>query len=62
MFRISAYSRLFKSIAFTMLAAGLTAAQVPLEQSVQRQFRQTMSSHHSATSILAVSITWLREM
>jgi hypothetical protein len=29
MFRISAYSRLFKSIAFTMLAAGLTAAQVP---------------------------------
>jgi len=29
MFCISAYSRLFKSIAFTMLVAGLTAAQVP---------------------------------
>jgi hypothetical protein len=29
MFRISAYSRLLKSIAITMLAAGLTAAQAP---------------------------------
>jgi hypothetical protein len=53
MFLISAYSQLLKSIAVTMLVAGLSAAQslTPLDQSALRQFRQIMSSPRSATSI-----------
>ena len=48
----------------TVPVAGLTAAQAlpPAGQSARRQFRQTMSSLHSAISIQAASCTWVTGM
>ena len=50
------------AIAVVSVVSFMTAAQaqLPLDQSARRQFRQILSSRHSATSIQAASTTWLR--